>query len=94
MAGSHRGTCLASDIVFDLRAESRPFLGLGVQTWPGDARLDGVLEQLGVRWVRVSYATVSDVPPTGTREEYDAYWAKSNPRAIRGARFPCDARCG
>lgn len=62
----------------DPSAPGHIYHGFGAQIWPGDPRIEKVIETLRLSWVRIAYMTVSDLPPRGSSEDYDAYWANTN----------------
>ncbi len=73
-------TAKSADIVIDINNINQPVLGFGAQTWPGDTRLESIITNLGLKFIRVccNHSKTASVPTNGTREEYDNYWTTTD----------------
>jgi hypothetical protein len=67
----------SADIVFDVEDTSQTFMGFGAQMWTGDDRPIAIAEDMNFRYMRINVNYDSLSFSTGTRSDYDNFWANS-----------------
>ena len=72
-AGTAAGA--APDIVFDATQTSHQLMGLGVQVWEGDTRVESMLTSLNIKYVRMKFGGAWNPPAGATQAQMDVYVA-------------------
>lgn len=66
-------TVKAVNIEFDLNDISHQFAGFGAQIWPGDMRVETVLADLNINYIRMCPGGCSSPPTDATQTQMDTY---------------------
>lgn len=63
----------AADIEFNVNDVSHSFLGFGAQIWPGDSRIEGLTENLNLKYYRIAPGGCTNPPTDAAQAAMDAY---------------------
>lgn len=65
----------AADLQMDACDVSHPFVGFGAQIWPGDLRIESLLADFNMKYVRMKFGGNWNPPVNATQAQMDAYVA-------------------
>lgn len=70
----------AADFEFDAARPAQVVQGFGVNAWPGEKAMSGLIRELGLRWVRLWIGTRGAPPEGADAAAMDRHWTDAGPK--------------